>query len=256
MSVGCFYEQNFETKSSNYGEYDRGVLVPLSESEWGNENRKCLLFLSYCLPLSSSAHSVSAFETKHPTISCLLYRQIWEEVCFGQGRCHRLNETCDIICRNYKLKIFVTFQQRATSVTMEIHRDMNYLFVFFSETQHKKKTSNNRRSMYLWVACGRRLKYLHRNPASRRRRRKGIPVPGGITGPQCYGEHKKRHDLPGWGLDARLTTFLCKNKYCCENQRSEPHFLRKAMTDTRTAVLPMMIMFLIMFILVRHTYRH
>jgi hypothetical protein len=30
-----------------------------------------------------------------------------------------------------------------------------------------------------------RLKYLHRSPASRKRRRKGNPVPGGITGPPC-----------------------------------------------------------------------
>jgi hypothetical protein len=35
------------------------------------------------------------------------------------------------------------------------------------------------------VPCGGGVEYLHRSPASRRRRRKGNPVPGGITGPPC-----------------------------------------------------------------------
>jgi hypothetical protein len=35
------------------------------------------------------------------------------------------------------------------------------------------------------LKCGGGLQYLHRSPASRRRRRKGNPVPGGITGPPC-----------------------------------------------------------------------
>jgi hypothetical protein len=34
--------------------------------------------------------------------------------------------------------------------------------------------------------CGGGFEYLHRSPASRRRRRKGNPVPGGITVPPCY----------------------------------------------------------------------
>jgi hypothetical protein len=33
--------------------------------------------------------------------------------------------------------------------------------------------------------CGGGLEYLHRSPASRKRRQKGNPVPGGITGPPC-----------------------------------------------------------------------
>jgi hypothetical protein len=33
--------------------------------------------------------------------------------------------------------------------------------------------------------CGGGLKYLHGSPASRKRLRKGNPVPGGITGPPC-----------------------------------------------------------------------
>jgi hypothetical protein len=34
--------------------------------------------------------------------------------------------------------------------------------------------------------CGGGLEYLYRSPASRRRRRKGNPVPGGISGPPCH----------------------------------------------------------------------
>jgi hypothetical protein len=37
----------------------------------------------------------------------------------------------------------------------------------------------------LHVPCGGGLEYLHRSPASRKRRRKGNPVPGGISGPPC-----------------------------------------------------------------------
>jgi hypothetical protein len=37
--------------------------------------------------------------------------------------------------------------------------------------------------MYYNDPCGDRLEYSRRSPSSRRRRRKGNPVPGGITGP-------------------------------------------------------------------------
>jgi hypothetical protein len=33
--------------------------------------------------------------------------------------------------------------------------------------------------------CGGMLEFLHRSPVSRKRRRKGSPGPGGITGPPC-----------------------------------------------------------------------
>jgi hypothetical protein len=39
-------------------------------------------------------------------------------------------------------------------------------------------------------SCGGGLEYLHRSPASRKRRQKGNPVPGGITGPPCSGQYK------------------------------------------------------------------
>jgi hypothetical protein len=35
------------------------------------------------------------------------------------------------------------------------------------------------------LPCGGGVEYLHRRPASRRRRLKGNPVPGCITGPPC-----------------------------------------------------------------------
>jgi hypothetical protein len=38
---------------------------------------------------------------------------------------------------------------------------------------------------YFKTPCGGGLEYLHLWPASRKRRRKGNPVPGGITGPPC-----------------------------------------------------------------------
>jgi hypothetical protein len=37
------------------------------------------------------------------------------------------------------------------------------------------------------ILCGGGVEYLHRSPASRRRRRKGNPVPGGITEPPFSG---------------------------------------------------------------------
>jgi hypothetical protein len=40
--------------------------------------------------------------------------------------------------------------------------------------------------MYLVSPRGGGLEYLHHSPASRRRRRKGNPVPGGITGQPCH----------------------------------------------------------------------
>jgi hypothetical protein len=48
--------------------------------------------------------------------------------------------------------------------------------------------------------CGDGFEYLHRNPASRRRRRKRNPVPAVITGSQCYwGIQMRGPSPPGWG---------------------------------------------------------
>jgi hypothetical protein len=50
------------------------------------------------------------------------------------------------------------------------------------------------------IPFGGGFEYLHRSPASRRRRRKGNPVPGGVTGPPCsWGILIRGPNPPGWG---------------------------------------------------------
>jgi hypothetical protein len=49
--------------------------------------------------------------------------------------------------------------------------------------------------MQLEPPCGGEFEYLHRNPASSRRRRKGNPFPGSIAGPLCVGGGHKYGDL-------------------------------------------------------------
>jgi hypothetical protein len=86
--------------------------------------------------------------------------------------------------------------------------------------------------------CGGGFEYLHRNPASCRRRWKENPMPGVITGPPCsWGTYIQRPGPPGWGLDATLTTWLCETitlrnpkKWISETIRQ--HLLRKAMAQT------------------------
>jgi hypothetical protein len=62
-------------------------------------------------------------------------------------------------------------------------------------------------AMWLWlrlvhkeeVQCGGGFEYLHRSPASRRKWRRGNPVPGGITGPPCSrGILIQGSVPPGW----------------------------------------------------------
>jgi hypothetical protein len=83
--------------------------------------------------------------------------------------------------------------------------------------------------------CG--LEYLHRSPASRRRRRKGNPVPKGITGPPCHwGTYMQGPGPPGWGFDARVTTLLCKKLLLLHPKKRKPdaiwqNLLRKAMAQ-------------------------
>jgi hypothetical protein len=49
--------------------------------------------------------------------------------------------------------------------------------------------------------------------ARRRKQRKVNPVPEGISRPPCHwGTYMQRLSPPGWGLDARLRTSLCKKK--------------------------------------------
>jgi hypothetical protein len=70
---------------------------------------------------------------------------------------------------------------------------------------------------------GGRLEYLHRSPANRRRRRKGNPVPGGITGPlRFWGNINTGTWSSRLGVRRKANDpALLKNNYCSEIERSE-----------------------------------
>jgi hypothetical protein len=57
---------------------------------------------------------------------------------------------------------------------------------------------------------GRCLEYLHRSPASRRRRRRGNPVLGVCLGLPVSGGYKCRGLVLQVGLERKVTTLLCK----------------------------------------------
>jgi hypothetical protein len=64
------------------------------------------------------------------------------------------------------------------------------------------------------------LEYFHRSPTRRRRRRKGNPMPEGITGQPCHwGTQIQGPGIPGWDLDARLTPMLSKKKILLRNPK-------------------------------------
>jgi hypothetical protein len=75
------------------------------------------------------------------------------------------------------------------------------------DTDVVNKSGNNDEDVKNISLCGGGLEHLHRSPAISRRRRKGNPVPGGLTGPACHwGTQIQGPGPPGWGLDAWLTT--------------------------------------------------
>jgi hypothetical protein len=83
------------------------------------------------------------------------------------------------------------------------------------------------RLMSLMSPCEGRLEYLHRSPASHRRRRKGNSVLRGIAGLPCHWGHKYRDLILQVGmLDAKLTTLRCTNNYCCRIRRNENRMFR------------------------------
>jgi hypothetical protein len=55
----------------------------------------------------------------------------------------------------------------------------------FSVRSEPSLYNENKWDKMVSLQCGGGFEYLHRSPASRRRRRKGNPVSGGITGPAC-----------------------------------------------------------------------
>jgi hypothetical protein len=65
----------------------------------------------------------------------------------------------------------------------------------------------------VWVSpCGGGFEYLHRSPVSRRRRRKGHPVPGGITGLIYCRERERESVGTSVGVVIRLRAELPKNR--------------------------------------------
>jgi hypothetical protein len=70
------------------------------------------------------------------------------------------------------------------------------------------------------VPCGGGLEYLHHSHVNRRRRWKGNPVPGGITGPLCYWWDINTGTRSSRWVGCRADALAQKKNYC-EIQRSE-----------------------------------
>jgi hypothetical protein len=63
--------------------------------------------------------------------------------------------------------------------------ELNF-YIFFGKNNSLKVTHPSINNvLYCLTSPGGGIEYLHRSPASRRRRRKGNPVPGDTTGPPC-----------------------------------------------------------------------
>jgi hypothetical protein len=97
------------------------------------------------------------------------------------------------------------------------------------------------------------LEYLHPSPARSRRRRKGNPMPGGITRPLCHwGTLTQITDPPGWGLESRLTTLFCKRNIVAKSKEVKSGcnlaVSSKEGYGSKSAVLPMMMMIIIIII--------
>jgi hypothetical protein len=91
------------------------------------------------------------------------------------------------------------------------------------------------------------MEYLHHSPASCTRQQEENLVPGGITGPPCHwGTYIKKPGIPGWGLDARLTTLLSKKMTAMKSKDRKTGLnlaeYSKEGYSSKRAVVPMMIM--------------
>jgi hypothetical protein len=88
--------------------------------------------------------------------------------------------------------------------------------------------------LILLSPCRGGLEYFHRSSASLRRRRKGNPVPGRYSWATLSpGDIRQGPEHLGWGLDARLTTLLCKQIIVTKSEEVTPDItwqnrLRKA----------------------------
>jgi hypothetical protein len=88
---------------------------------------------------------------------------------------------------------------------------------------------------FLYTLYGGGLEYLHRSLATRKRRQKGNPAPGDITGPPCsWGIEIRWPGPPGWGslrwdiklwpwvlreFDLRVTVLESPKSNCTVNYR-------------------------------------
>jgi hypothetical protein len=72
------------------------------------------------------------------------------------------------------------------------------------------------------TACGGGLKYIHLRPESRRRRRKGNPAHGGITGPPCHwGDINVETWSSGFEVGRKADDLPMYKNYCSEVEKSE-----------------------------------
>jgi hypothetical protein len=78
-------------------------------------------------------------------------------------------------------------------------------------------------------------------------------VPSGVTGPPCHwGTSVQGYGPPGWGFDARLTTFFCKKIIVAKSKDVKPGsnlaISSKEGYGTKRTVLQMMMMMTMIFI--------
>jgi hypothetical protein len=93
---------------------------------------------------------------------------------------------------------------------------------------------------------GGRLQYLHRSPESRRRRRKGNPVAGGITGPPCSGGINTQTWFSRLGAGRKVNDLALSKNYCWETKEVKTAWnledFSKESYGSKRAVLSTMIM--------------
>jgi hypothetical protein len=85
-------------------------------------------------------------------------------------------------CRNV-WSLTVTLRRIKMQIDWRLKIQYTHIYCFLCIQQRRLARAKTQDSPY-----GGGLQYLHRSPASRRRRRNGNPVPGGITGPPCFWE--------------------------------------------------------------------
>jgi hypothetical protein len=99
----------------------------------------------------------------------------------------------------------------STEVTIEVLLETMFHIRSVQSCYQRREFRYGRR---WWLPCGGGVEYLHRSPASRTKRRKGNPVPGGITGPPRSWAIKIRGPgPPGW------ESLKSERVKCCHESR-------------------------------------